>query len=67
MRVHTWVLLLSRGASRDAPYLLGYILLSFPIAVTKYPDESNMGREGSFLLTVQAMVHHCREIKVAGT
>lgn len=61
---YMWAPLLSRGASRDVLYLLSSILVFFPVAVTKYHDKSNLGREGSFFLTVHAIVHPCREIKV---
>lgn len=32
---------------------LGFVLVSFPFSVTKYPDESNLRCEGLILLTVQ--------------
>jgi hypothetical protein len=40
------------------------VLVSFPIAVTKYPDKNNLSEKGLFWLPVQGQ--HCGETRTAG-
>jgi hypothetical protein len=39
----------------------------FPVAVIKYPDKGNREEKGLAWLTIPGTVHHCREVRAAGT
>lgn len=41
--------------------------VSFPEALTKYPDKSNLGRNGFLGSQFKAIVYYCGEIEAAGT
>lgn len=43
--------------------LLGF----FPEALTKYPDKSNLGRNGFLGSQIEAIVYYCGETEAAGT
>jgi hypothetical protein len=46
---------------------LGGILVSFPAAVIKYPDQGNLKKKSFIWLAIPTRVYHCREVKADKT